>query len=309
MKVLITGGTGYIGAALAARLAARGDEVTAFDIAPPRGETPAGARFVRGDLAVFSDVLDAVKACAPQRLFHLGSMLSAAAEQSPSASMRVNVDGTFHVLEAARLFGVERVVFASTYGTFGGDGGSVLGDATLQRPTLLYGCQKLFGEGLGRWYRRRYGLDFRALRYPQVVAAGIRTTWHWAPEMIEDALAGRPHASRWASAAGRNLMLSRDDAVRATLELMDAPADAIRTVCYNVAGVRQQVFAAEVADYLRRRCPGARIELPPGELTEAILAARETFDDARARAEWGWRPEHDTLEKIVDVVEREMAAG
>jgi len=306
MKTLITGGSGYIGSKVAAQLAARGDEVVLFDIAPPREPVSGNTIFIRGDIASFSEVLNVVKLHAIQRIFHLGSMVSYHSEQNPFPSMSVNLNGTFHILEAARLFGVERMVFTSSIGTFALDIGNVIDDATLQRPTLLYGCQKLFGEGLGRWYRARSYVDFRAIRYPQVIGAGIRTPWHWAPEMIEDALASRPHISTWGSPVSRNIMLSRADAVRATIALMDAPKESIKSVCYNVTGMRQQVFAYEVAEYMRQRCPGARITLKAEEIPKDIEATRQTFDDSRAHAEWGWRPSADTLEKVVDAMQREL---
>lgn len=308
MKILITGGSGNIGSRVAGQLAARGDEVVLFDVAPPRQEVRGNVRFVRGDLSVFSDVLTAVKDHGIERIFHLGALVSYVTEQNPFSSMGTNVNGTFHVLEAARLFGVERVLFSSSYGTFGVDrNGPVLDDVTLQRPTLLYGCQKLFGEGLGRWYMNRWNLDFRGIRYAQVIGAGIRTPWHWAPEMIEDVLAGRPHTSAWGSPASGNIMLSVSDAARATVELMDAPREAIEMVCYNVAGMREQVFGYEVADYLRRRCPGAEITFKQGEIPADLQTKRQTFDDSRARAEWGWSPTADTLEKIVDGMQQEIS--
>lgn len=306
MKTLITGGTGYIGSKIAAHLAARGDEVVLFDIAPLREEVGGGIAFVRGDISVFSDVLTAVKGHGVRRIFHLGSMLSVRSEQHPFATMGVNVNGTFHALEAARLFGVERVLYSSSIGTYGLDHGNVIDDVTLQRPTSIYGCQKLFGENLGRWYRGRSYTDFRAIRYPQVIGAGIRTPWHWAPEMIEDVLAGRPHTSKWVGPDGRNIMMSVADAARATVELMDAPEEAIRTICYNVTGMRRQLFAHEVADHLRERFPGAQIALKPGEIPPGLETTREEFDDSRARDEWGWRPTADSLDKIIAAVEEEL---
>ena len=292
MRSLITGGAGHLGRELARLLTDR--EVATFDIAP---SVQTGCTSIQGNLSVASEVLQAVRDFQPEEIFHLGGLLSASVENNPATAMKVNVDGTYHVLEAARESGVKRVVFASSYGTFGTSGGTILRDDSLQRPTLLYGAQKLFGEHLGMWYRRRFGLDFRAIRYPQVIGRGIRSTWHWAPEMIEDVLAGHPHTSTWAFPASRNLMLSLRDAARATAELMNAPAENMKTACYNVAGIGQSIFASELRDYLLAQHPGADIILKDGPLPQD--ADRETFEDSAARAEWGWRPMDDTLERII----------
>ena len=122
---------------------------------------------VRGDLGNFSHILNVVKTSRPKVIYHLGGMLSAPSEADPPASFRANAMGTFHVLEAARLFAVPQVVFSSTLGTYGLDNrAGVIDDYTLQRPLLFYGATKVFGEHMGLFYRRKYGLDFRGIRSP-----------------------------------------------------------------------------------------------------------------------------------------------
>ena len=90
--------------------------------------------------------------------YHLGAMLSTPSEEDPASSIQTNAMGTFHVLEAARIFGVRKVIFASSIGVFGsGIEGDVIDDLTIQRPVILYGATKVFGEHLGLFYRRKYG--------------------------------------------------------------------------------------------------------------------------------------------------------
>src|SRR5262249_19751547 len=149
----------------------RGEErPVIFDInpSPRRIDDVAGqVEIVRGDLGNFSHVLDVVKRTQPPAIYHLGGMLSLLCEADPPAATPANGLGTSHVLEAARLFEVPQVLFASTIGTYGDDlGDGPIDDVALQRPIALYGATKVFGEHLGRYYRRRYGLDFRGLRYP-----------------------------------------------------------------------------------------------------------------------------------------------
>jgi len=153
MAKLVTGGTGYIGAELARLLANRGEEVIIFDIIINRyriEDIENKVKIVQGDLGNFSEVLNVVKDNHITEIYHLGSMLSYMSELYPWASFRANVIGTYNVLEAARLFDVNKMMFTSTLATFGLGMQGIITDTTLQRPTLLYGCGKLYGEGLGR---------------------------------------------------------------------------------------------------------------------------------------------------------------
>jgi len=170
MSVLVTGGCGLIGATLARMLVEAGETVTVFDRAavPARFAGIDGrVRIIQGELGTFSHVLDAVAQAKPGAIFHLGAVLSIPANADPPSAFDGNVRGIFHVLEAARILGVPRVRFTSTTATYGLDlEGPTIGDRTLQRPSTLYGATKLFGELLGRFYATRYGLDFRAVRFP-----------------------------------------------------------------------------------------------------------------------------------------------
>ncbi len=125
MSVLITGGTGFIGAEIARILLEKGaKKPVVFDINPsPQrlGDFANQVEMIRGDLGSFSDVMNAVKTTKPDVIYHLGGMLSLPSEADPPASLRANVLGTFHVLEAARLFEVRQVLFSSTVVTYGLD--------------------------------------------------------------------------------------------------------------------------------------------------------------------------------------------
>src|SRR5215213_3822931 len=148
MTVLITGGTGVIGAEVARLLLERGEErIVLFDRNPSTrrlGEAADQVELIRGDLGIVSHVLDAVQNTQPTAIYHLGGMLSLLCEADPPAAIESNALGTFHVLEAARLFAVPQVLFASTIGTYGTDlDDGPLTDISLQRPSLLYGATKL----------------------------------------------------------------------------------------------------------------------------------------------------------------------
>jgi threonine 3-dehydrogenase len=303
MATLITGGSGFIGRELAGLLVARGEKVAIFDVAAPSAPI-VGAEYVAGDVAVLSDLLDAVKAHGVRRIAHLGAMLTTASEARPWRSLQVNVAGTQNVYEAARLSAIERVLFASSIAVFGPSAsGSTFTDDTPQRPGSVYGCAKQFGESLGRWYATRFGLDVRAVRYPQMIGKGVRAAPHWAPPMIEDVLRAGTHRCVYGADA-RSIMLYLEDAARATLELLDADPARLSKGAYNVTGLPAAITPVELAAYLRARIPDCRIEISG---TGADDGGRTKFDDSRARADWGWNPRYATLGAIVDTFARDLA--
>jgi nucleoside-diphosphate-sugar epimerase len=180
MAALVTGGTGFIGAEVVRMLVRAGDQrPTVLDgnaSFQRLDDLHDQFDFVRGDVGNFSHVLNVVKQIKPRTIYHLGGMLSAASDADPWSAIRANALGTFHVLEAARLYEVPQVIFTSSVGTYGLDlAQDAIDDYTLQRPQYFYGVTKLFGELTGRFFQRKYGLDFRGVRYPAIVGPGIKT--------------------------------------------------------------------------------------------------------------------------------------
>ena len=306
MNVLITGGTGLIGAEVARILQENGEQKPVlFDMKPLAQRSsdlahPAEVR--RGDLGSFSDVLDAVTATRPDTIYHLGGMLSLPSEADPPAALRANVLGTFHVLEAARLFAVRQVLFSSTLATYGLDiQEPVINDYTLQRPLLFYGATKLFGEHMGRSYKRKYGLDFRGVRYPSIVGPGVSTPGiaQYTSRVIEECAEGKPYTIK-AKPETRVPVLYLKDAARALVQLGRAPLKAITTVVYIVAGVKPAPSAQELADAVREKLPGAEITFSPDPAIQEALDKVRPLDDSNARREWNWGPAYHQLEGIID---------
>ncbi len=305
MSVLITGGTGFIGAGLARKLLEGGEEVVLFDVLP-RMERVADikdkVKVVKGDLQVWPEVLNIVKESKVEGIFHLGAMLSLPSEANPWASYQTNVAGTMHVLEAARLFGVKRVVFASSGATYGLGTGDIITDETIQRPISMYGISKLFGELLGRFYRRKFNLDFRCARFCGIVIGpGVKTMAlpQYVPWMIESAALGRPFEC-WVTEDTAIQIIYFKDIIEGLKNLYYAPAESIKTICYNLTATRA-IKAKEVEIAVRKLLPEAKITYKPDPLTMEIMYSlpSKTIDDSRARKEWNWEPRYVDLDRIV----------
>lgn len=306
--VLITGGTGFIGRALVPPLLEENERLTIFhrSAGARRWLTPYEERldFIRGDIGNFSQVLAAVKESRPRVIYHFSAMLSLLCEADPAQAIQANAMGTYYVLEAARLFDVEQVIFASSVGTFGHDLEQIetLDDRTPQRPSLIYGVTKVFGEQLGRYYRTRYGLDFRGIRYQSIMGPGVRTPGvaQFTSWVLETCARGEPYSFPVPPELAVDALYIKD-AARATLELARAPREQIRSVNYLVDGIQPSPTAAALAELARRKIPGAQISFEKVDETRrrALLLLRKPLNGRYAAEEWGWQPEYD-LEKTVD---------
>jgi nucleoside-diphosphate-sugar epimerase len=303
MPSLITGGSGTLGSELARLLVNAGEEVVLFSRTMDTKRIKGIAdkvKCVKGDLQIAAHVTNAIKDNRITDIYHIGATLAYASEHDPSASFQTNVIGTINILEAARKSNARNIMFASSIATFGLELDKIVSDITIQRPVFFYGIGKLYCEGIGRYYRNRYGLDFRSVRYGAIVSPGVKTPGHWIPPMIEDAVLGVPHISPVSSNAS-NWIISIKDAAKAAHIIMKAPQKRIKMVNYNVAGCTAAIKAKEVATAIKKRIPDAIIHFnndPNKRSTKSGYSGN--LDDHYARREWNWKPDHDTIDLIVE---------
>ena len=302
MKVLVTGAGGQVGLDLLRILQARGDEVHASDVRPPDEQHRQGVPWHTLDVTRDADVQGLFASCQPEVVFHLAAILSARGEADPMRTYAVNQSGTVNVLEAARQHGTRQVVFTSTIAAFGPPLPALVPDDIALHPTTMYGVTKVAGELLGDYYFRRYGLDFRAVRFPGLLSAVLPGggTSDYAPLMYYEALRVG-HYEAFCRPDATIPLMYMPDGLRALVELSQAPRERLTRCVYNVAAFSPT--ADEIADEVRRAVPGADITFKPDPARQAILDSwPRALDDSLARRDWGWRPEFDLPRMTADLL-------
>jgi nucleoside-diphosphate-sugar epimerase len=305
-----------MGQALVQRLAETADaDVIALDVRPLDPDLARRCAAVRVGDVLDRRLLDRLTSeFEIATIFHLAALLSTRAEFVPETAHEVNVDGTLNLLrlavDEARSLGRVTFLFPSSIAVYG------LPDLPAKRaagpvterewlaPATMYGCNKLYGEHLGRYYARHYrqlapqagpsGVDFRALRFPGLISAFTVPsggTSDYASEMIHAAAQGRPYAC-FVRADTRIPFMAMPDAIEALLALRRAPAAALTSPVYNVTGF--SAAAGELADLVGKAFPDARITFTPDPRRQGIVDSwPEDVDDACARRDWGFRPAYD----------------
>jgi nucleoside-diphosphate-sugar epimerase len=301
LKILIIGANGQIGSELAealVRLHGR-DAVVTSDLAP-QGRV-AGLAHESLDVTDAGALTQVAERHGITQMYHLAAALSARGEQHPMWAWDLNMKGLLNVLELARTHKLERVFWPSSIAAFGPTTPKQgTPQHTVMDPTTVYGISKLAGEGWCAWYRQHHGVDVRSLRYPGLISwktpPGGGTT-DYAVEIFHEALA-RGRYTAFLREDQALPMMYMPDAIRATIELMQAPAAQVRERhSYNLAGV--SFTPVEIAAAIRRRIPGFEMNCEP-DFRQAIAASwPAAIDDRVAREDWGWQPRYD-LQAMVD---------
>jgi len=310
MLKLITGGTGFIGAYLARALLKKGEEVVLFDVvkdSPLIRDIKENVKIVQGDVSSWAEVLETVKHYKIDGIYHTGALLSASAEDKPFTAYHVNAGGTFNVLEAARLFNVERVVYLSTIASYGLNIPDMVNEDTIQMPISMYGVTKVFSERLGEYYHRRFGVDFRAVRLPSVIGPGRGGggASAYSTFMISEPALKRPYTV-FVEEDVRMPLLYIKDAVDCLIRLYEADNKKLKRRVYCIAGFSPT--AIEISEAVKRVLPNANIQFKPDrELTQIVRSWPKYLDESRASEEWGWKTKYLLDETVKDFVKTVQA--
>lgn len=305
-RILVIGANGQLGTELTAALADRygAENVIASDrVATGRHED---LQYEMLDVTDAKRIGELVEKHCISQIYHLAAAPSATGETQPAWAWKLNMDGLLNVLEAARRYKLDKVFWPSSIAAFGpttpGDGTP---QTTVMEPRTVYGISKLAGEGWCRWYFEKHGVDVRSLRYPGLISwktsPGGGTT-DYAVDIFHSALKGEPYTCFLAPDEALP-MLYMDDAVRATLELMEAPAAGItERGSYNLGGL--SFMPSDIAAEIRKHLPGFEIRYEPDFRQSIANGWPNSIDDRCARNDWVWRHNFD-LPRLV----REMLAN
>ncbi len=303
MKILIIGANGQIGTELAIALAERhGDDAVVTSDLAPEGRVP-GLAHEALDCTDIGGLTQIVERHGITQVYHLAAALSARGEKHPMWAWDLNMKGLLNVLEVARSHKLERIFWPSSIAAFGpSTPQEQTPQKTVMDPSTVYGISKLAGEGWCAWYHKHHGVDVRSLRYPGLISwktpPGGGTT-DYAVEIFHAALKEGRYTCFLQEDQALPMMYM-DDAIRATLALMQAPAEqVIERTSYNLAGI--SFTPLQIAAAIRQRMPSFTMDCVP-DFRQAIAASwPRSIDDSAAQHDWGWRPRYD-LDAMVDAM-------
>lgn len=307
-RILVIGANGQIGSELVEALAAQhgAQNVIAADISP--NNLYNAARYTTLNVLDKAALAALVAAEEITQVYQLAAMLSATGEAAPLKAWTLNMDGLLNILEVARERNAVgkplRIFWPSSIAAFGPSTPAVgTPQTTVMDPTTIYGISKLAGERLCEYYFIKYGVDVRSIRYPGIISfkspPGGGTT-DYAIAIFHAALRGE----RYESFLGPQTtlpMIYMPDAIRATIELMDAPAELIKVrSAYNVAGV--SFNPEQLAAAISRKLPDFRIAYKPDSRQAIADTWPQSLDDAAATADWGWQARIGIDEMVADML-------
>ena len=302
-KILILGACGQIGTELVLTLRQKhGEEaVIAADL---KNECPPiikNGPYIQLDALDKQQVRSYIIENNVKEVYLLAALLSATAEKNPDFAWKLNMEGLFTILDLAKEKHIDKIFWPSSIAVFGPTTpADKTPQYTIMEPSTVYGISKLAGERWCEYYHNKHQVDVRSLRYPGLISykspPGGGTT-DYAIDIFHKATAGVDYDC-FLNETIALPMLFMDDAIRATIELMEAPSEQIKIrSSYNLAGV--SFTPKELSEAIKKQLPDFNITYNP-DFRQAIADSwPNSIDDAITEQDWGWKARFN-LPKIVD---------
>lgn len=306
-KILVIGACGQIGTELVLKLRERfGNEaVIASDV---KNECPPilnNGPFHQIDILDRSSVQQFIVHHEITEVYLLAALLSATAEKNPDFAWRLNMEGLFTILDLAKNGHLKKVFWPSSIAVFGPTTPKAkTPQYTIMEPSTVYGISKLAGERWCEYYAKQYGVDVRSIRYPGLISykslPGGGTT-DYAVDIFYKAKAEGKFTS-FLSEDTRLPMMFMDDAIRATIELMEAPEDQIKIrSSYNLSGC--DFTPKELAEAIQQHLPDFTIDYAPDYRQKIADSWPDSIDDSEAQNHWNWKVKYDVDNMVKEMLE------
>ncbi len=305
--VLVIGACGQLGSELTLELRNMygGSNVVAADIAPPQqADLRDSGPFEKIDVLNKQAMSELASKYKFKQIYHLAAVLSATGEKNPKFAWQLNMDGLFNVLDLALEQKVERVYWPSSIAVFGpSTPRQNTPQHTIMDPNTVYGISKQAGERWCEYYFEKYGLDVRSLRYPGLIGykalPGGGTT-DYAVDIYHKALAGEKFEC-FLSEDTYLPMMYMPDAIKATLDLMHAPAEQVKVrSSYNLSAM--SFSPKEITTSIQKHLPDFEIAYKPDSRQQIADSWPQSIDDSTAQQDWGWKPAYDLDAMTADML-------
>jgi len=300
-RILVTGALGQIGMELLDALITKfgSNNVIASDIREPEDIETLDFKFIKLDVLNSSQLEDVITDYSITEVYHLAAILSATGEKNPELCWKINMDGLMNVLELSRKYKF-RIFSPSSIAVFGADVGSIARQDSPLNPSTIYGITKVAGELMAEYYHSVHGVDIRGLRYPGLISWKVMPgggTTDYAVEIFHKAVASEDYTC-FVSEETRLPMMYMDDAINATLQIMDVPSqDLSIRGGYNMPSLT--FTAKELYDKIRERIPGFKCNFVPDHRQEYADSWPDETDGALSKQEWGLALDYD-LDSMCD---------
>lgn len=293
--ILVIGACGQIGSELTMALRKMYTNVIAADLKEPGAEVRDSGLFLRLDVLNKASLYETVKKHQVTQIYHLAAILSATGEKNPELAWRVNMKGLRQVLDACIDLGVKKLFWPSTIAVFGPTTPRQnTPQWTVMEPNTIYGISKQAGERWCDYYFQKRNLDVRSVRYPGLISyktPGGGGTTDYAIDIYFEAKKNN-HYTCFLAEQTRLPMMYMPDAIRGTIEVMEAPAEKVKVrSSYNISAI--SFTPEEQAASIKKVLHDFKIDYAPDFRQKIAESWPESIDDAVARADWGWKPEFD----------------
>jgi nucleoside-diphosphate-sugar epimerase len=306
-KVLVIGAGGQIGTELVIELRKRfgNQQVIAADVKEECSDALKDGPYVKMDVLDKDFVTTFIKEEKPTDVYLLAALLSATAEKHPEFAWRLNMEGLFTILDLAKEGFIQKIFWPSSIAVFGPTTPrDFTPQYTVMEPTTVYGISKLAGERWCEYYFNKFGVDVRSIRYPGLISytslPGGGTT-DYAVDIFYHAKKTNSYTS-FLNEESALPMMYMEDAIRATIELMEAPKENVKIrSSYNLAGI--SFTPKQLGNAIANQKDGFTMQYAP-DFRQAIADSwPKSIDDSSAQNDWGWKMKYDLTEMVKTMLE------